>query len=150
MGTYIYGLSAPTKLRQIQLLDGTKAKAARLEFFCRISATDVYGAYDEKDRRYRQCMVNTLERKRNAWTKVAHEIVYAVLVSGDKPEDGDTVLKLEGTLAPYREDRFQHDPVWYDCEKYPGEKVGVLRIEGRRWVIVPDEPALVTLARQAL
>jgi hypothetical protein len=150
MGTYIYGLAGPSKLRQIRLPDGTTAPVGRCEFFCRANDALPYNAYDEEDRRRRQCLANVVERKRDAWSDVKHCVVYAVIVSGDVPEDGDIVLRLEGTVSAYDQDKFQHDPIWYDCEKYPGEKVGVLWVEGRRWELLPDEPPLVTLARQAL
>ena len=137
MGIYVYALAAPSKKRKIHLLEGGSVDFVTLDFYCRYGDESPDRAYDEQDRRGRQCLANGLERKRQSWEGAQGDLYVAMI--DNKAADGDGVYLWRGEI----------DPIWYDSDKEPGELVGYLRKEGRSWHLVSDPNPMMVLAKAA-
>jgi len=137
MGVYVYALAAPSKRRKLHLLDGSSVDFVTMDFYCRSGYEEPAYANNETDRRRRQCYLNGLERKREAWEGTQGDLYVAVI--HEKAEAGDEVYRWSGEI----------NPVWYDCDKMPGELVGYLHQEGRKWYLVSDTNPMMVLAKAA-
>lgn len=162
MSTRTYTLSSPASARTLHLIDGTTAKLVTLSYFCWSSEhdprnPDYYGNAEGPKymRLSSQCRANVLKRKREAWRSVHLASVYVAFNRAgrsSKPEEGAEVYlwRHDASRTEYGLTYFDFNPTWFDINPMRGKLVGTLRKEFRKWVLMPNEPAMVVLARQAL
>lgn len=126
MGIYIYTLrkTSPIKTQLGDIL--------RYEYSNRLSALDDY-TYGPK---YQRILDRHTER---------FERVTDCLVTLEAGGMGKPIRKVDGMYV-YRQAKAH--PIWFDCDKHDGEFVGVLRKEGRSWVVKTYEQEAESIRKQ--